>query len=253
MLRARVELPGGHILECSEQFGVVGKPAAEPPIRIAARFAHPETAALVTDCGLEQEAFGNNYRDKDAVVMLEWAAIAQAANSHGEMLGQIRNIVESGGAAVIFNPDTPMLFQWLLPAFIGIQPVMRTSVYLKPSLLLDGIPSGCVGGVLHASLLGDRWDNGDHVAAAGGTIEIGAFSQHMWTRPAKYFWGAGMYRIPLGRGQLIISHLHLLPNLHRDPLARKMLHNMAAYARSFIRPGGHELLFRRCIDRVGES
>lgn len=250
-IRCRIELPDGRVLETEETFGVLPRTEA-PSIRIAARFAHPEGAGNAALCGANVEPFGNNYRDKNAVIVLEWAAIAATVNMHGEFLGQMRNIAESGGVAVILNPDTPMLHQWLLPAFIGVQPVMRTGVYLKKSPLLGNLPAGRVAGSLFASLLGDRWDNADQVAAAGGIIEIGAFSMHMWTRPARYFWGAGLYRIPLGRGQVIISHLNLMPRLAADPLARHMLRNLLAYARSFIQPGREELLYRRCIDRIKE-
>lgn len=248
-LRCRVELPDGRVLETEETFGVLPR-AHGSSIRIAARFAHPQGVQNATLCGAEVEPFGNNYRNKNSVIVLEWAAIAATVNRHGEFLGQMRNIAESGGVAVILNPDTPMLHQWLLPTFIGVQPVMRTGVYFKKSPLLENLPDGRVGGSLHASLLGDRWDNADQVAAAGGFIEIGAFSMHMWTRPAQYFWGAGLYRIPLGRGQVIISHLNLLPQLSTNALARQMLRNLLTYARAFIQTGGEELLYRRCIDRI---
>jgi hypothetical protein len=248
-IRARALMADGRRLECAEIAGALAD-VTSPALRVSARFAQRETEKNLESCGFNVEAFGNNFRDKDAVVLLEWAAIAKSVNSHAEMLGQIRNIVEAGGCAIIFDPDTPMLHQWLLPHFIGVQPVMRTGVYVKESPLFNGLPGSCVAGRLHESILGERWDSGDHVEAAGGIIEVGAFSMHMWTRPAKYFWAAGLYRIPLGRGQIFISHLNLLGKTGNDPLARRVLRNLVAYASTMIAPGGSELLFRRCIDRI---
>jgi len=221
------------------------------PITISGRLAKPATGELLRACNVECEPFGNNHRDKSKVVLLEWSVIAASANSHWELLGQIRNIVEAGGSAVILNPETPMLYRWLLPHFIGVQPVMRTSTYLKRSPLLNGLGEPGVAGRLYAEVLGDRWDSGDDVVAAGGTVEIGAFSMNMWTRPAAYFWGASVYRIPIGRGTLFISHLNLLPTLGKSPLSRQLLRNLLDYAGSQILPGNEHRLFRRCIDRTG--
>lgn len=248
-IEARLLHPDGRTAIRRERFGVVpAKPVLD--VRVAARFKDLASEALAEACGLRVEAFGNNFREKQAVILLEWSAIANTPNSHGEILGQIRNIVTTGGTAVILHPDTPMLYQWLLPEFVGVQPFMRASVYLKNSPLLTGLPSGCVGGSLFSEVLGDRWDNADQVAAGGGTVEIGAFGAHMWTRPAAYVWGAGVYRIPVGRGQVIISHLNLLGRLAHDPLARTLFRNLLAYAQSLIHPGGESLLLRRCIDCI---
>ncbi len=231
------------------EIGVVDE-KHRPEITISGRLT-PATEEMLGACNVSCESFGNNHRDKTKVVAVEWSAIAASANSHWELLGQVRNIVETGGSAVILNPDTPMLYRWLLPHFIGTQPVMRTSTYLKRSPLLDGLGEPGIAGRLYADVLGDRWDNGDDVAAAGGTVEIGAFSMNMWTRPATYFWGAAVYRIPLGRGTLFISHLNLLPTLGESPLSRQLLRNLLSYAGSHIVPGNEHRLFRRCIDRTG--
>jgi len=234
----------------TREIGVISE-ADRPEIKISGRLAKPATENLLRACNVQCEPFGNNHRDKSKVVLLEWSAIAASANSHWELLGQLRNIVEAGGAAVILNPDTPMLYRWLLPHFIGVQPVMRTSTYLKRSPLLDGLGEPGVAGRLYSDVLGDRWDSADDVTAAGGTVEIGAFSMNMWTRPAEYFWGAAVYRVPIGRGTLFISHLNLLPTLGKSPLSRQLLRNLLDYAASHILPGNEHRLFRRCIDRTG--
>ncbi len=234
----------------TREIGVIDE-SDRHPINISARLAEPATEEMLHTCNVQCEPFGNNHRDKSRVVLVDWRAIASSANSHWELLGQIRNIVETGGSAVILNPDTPMLYRWLLPHFIGVQPVMRTSTYLKRSPLLDGLGEPGVAGRLYAEILGDRWDNGDDVIAAGGTVEIGAFSMNMWTRPATYFWGASVYRVPIGLGTLFISHLNLLPTLDKSPLSRRLLRNLLDYAGRHILPGNEHYLFRRCIDRTG--
>ncbi|XHR30508.1 MAG: glycoside hydrolase family 2 protein [Chthoniobacteraceae bacterium] len=246
-IRGRTMMRDGQTNEFSEKFGVLANETA-PRIKVSGRFADRSCEHKIEECGLEIEAFGNNYRNKNIVLLLEWSAIAESVGSHCELLGQLRNIAQAGGVAIIFNPDTPMLRQWLLPSFIGVQPTFRTGVYLKKSPLFQDLPSGGVAGDLFASIIGDRWDKGDDITAAGGIIDVGAFSAHMWTRPAEYFWGAGLYRIPLGRGQIFICHLKLLDRLNTDPLAKKLFRNLLNYASSFIQPGCDELLFRRCID-----
>jgi hypothetical protein len=248
-IRGRTVLLDGRVSEFCEKFGVLSEPTGAP-IKVSGRFSDPSSEKKIAACGVKLEPFGNNYRNKNSVVVLEWSAIAKSVNSHCEILGQIRNIAHAGGVAIILHPDTPMLHRWLLPAFIGAQPVNRTDVYLKASPVFNDLPNGCVAGSLFASVLCDRWDNAEDVAAAGGIIDVGAFSAHMWTRPAKYFWAAGLYRIPLGRGQIFISHLKLLDQMESDPLSRKIFRNLLSHAAGFIQPGKDELLFHRCIDSI---
>jgi hypothetical protein len=247
-LRATTTFADGRVVSSTSTFGVLREMSCAG-ITASCRFTTAGVAEALARWGATVESFGNNYRNKDAVVLVEWAAIADKVNSHGELLGQIRNLVQAGDTAIIFDPETPMLHQTLLPAFIGVQPVMRTSAYVRKSPAFTGLPSGRVAGTLYADLLPDRWDNADQVRAAGGQVDFGAFSMHMWTRPAEYFWGAALYRVPLGRGQVIISHLKLLKQLETTPLARRVLQNLLHHATSLIPPGGHEQMFRRCIDR----
>lgn len=247
-LHGSITLRDGSVVTTSSTFGVLTETTCRD-IKASCRLASSELLDIVASCGIEVEPYGNNYRNKDAVVLLEWASIADKVNSHGELLGQIRNLVQAGGSAIIFDPETPMLYETLLPVFISVQPVMRTSTYLKKSPVFAGLPSGIVAGCLYADILPDRWDNADQVLASGGHVDVGAFSMHMWTRPAEYFWGAGLYRIPVGRGQVFISHLKLLNQIDTNPLARRVFQNIVQHAASLIQPGGHEHMLRRCIDR----
>lgn len=247
--RASITLPEGRKLECSAQVGVLSDELVSRIV--AGRFAQEGTEDSLRACGITVEPLGNNYREKDNVLLLEWAAIAKSVQAHEEMLGQVRNVVGAGGAAVIFEPDAPMLQRWLLPHFIGVRSVMRESVYIKESPVFAGLPSNCVADMLYAEILPGRWDDAEDVMAAGGAVEVGTLSMNMWTRPAKYFWGAGLYRIPLGRGNVFICHLKLLDKLTTSLLARRVLTNLVDHARSLIAPGGHDILNRRCIDRIG--
>jgi hypothetical protein len=99
----------------------------------------------------------------------------------------------------------------------------------------------------------DKMDKCDDIVAAGGKVLFGGFSSHMWTRPAVYFWAAGLYTMPIGRGTAIVCNLKVLDRLGANPAADLLLTNLIDYAASIIRPGLEHKLLSRCIDPLRPS
>ena len=125
---------------------------------------------------------------------------------------------------------------------------MRTMGWVKKHPVFDGLPSGCVAGYEYADVYADKFDKVDDILAAGGEVIMGGLWAHMWTRPSVYYSGAALYRIPLGRGNIIVCNMKLLDNLAANPVAQRMMVNLINYAAALIKPGGEEKLLSRCID-----
>lgn len=194
------------------------------------------------------EIYGNNFRHKDYPIFLNLNPIPEYRGFYPEFYGQLRKIVELGGCAVLFRAEVSLLYRWLLPMHIRPQPVMRTCAYARAHPVFDGLPSGGAVGAEYAEVYTETLDSSEDILAGGGEILLGAFSMNMWTRPAVYYWGASLYRVPVGRGNVIICHLDLPGHAETSPVATRLLNNLARYASSLIQPGGEEYLVTRCID-----
>jgi hypothetical protein len=194
------------------------------------------------------EAYGNNTRDKDVPVLLNVEPIPKNRAFYEELYGQLSKIVQLGGCAILFEPEVHALYHWLFPQYIKPQPVMRTCAYTLKHPLFDGLRAPGIADYYYADIFPDKWDSGEDIVATGGEVFFGAFSMHMWTRPAKYFWGAALYRVPIGRGNVIVCHLPLPGKLETSPVAEHLLDNIIRYASSLIRKGGNEYLCARSID-----
>jgi len=144
--------------------------------------------------------------------------------------------------------DMTPLYEFLFPKLIRVQPVMRTIGYVKKHPIFKGLPSDCVVGYQYSKLFVEDHDRGDDVVAAGGEVLSGGFAQHMWTRPACFFWGANLYTVPVGRGQVVVCNWRVLDNLADHRTAQVLLANLVNYAASVIKPGGEEKLLTRCLD-----
>jgi hypothetical protein len=93
-----------------------------------------------------------------------------------------------------------------------------------------------------------KLDKCDDIVAAGGKVLMGGFSSHMWTRPAVYYWAAGVYTVPIGRGTAIVCNLKVLDHLGKNPIADRIFANLIDYAATLIKPGLEHKLLNRCID-----
>ncbi len=197
------------------------------------------------------DAFGNNYRNKNIPILMNMGTGRIPLNMLYEEFQQLRKIAETGGVGILFTPQPMLLYEYLLPSLIRpATDIMRTMGYIKEHPVFNNLPSNCVADYIYADVMTDTFDIGEDIAAAGGNVIAGGLSAHMWTRPAKYTWGASMYSIPVGKGEIIVSHFNIIDTLKSNRVAQMILCNMINYANSRIKSGGEELLLSRCIDPI---
>jgi len=209
----------------------------------------PRLAEFFRRLGVRSDVFSHSYRNKNVPVLFDLTGGMPSRGAYREVFGQAGKFARLGGSVVMFGADATMLYEYMLPKLIRIQGVMRTEAYVKPHPIFAGLPTGAVG-YEYADLYPDKWDKGDDVIAAGGDVHMGGFWAHMWTRPAAYYWAAGLYTVPVERGHVIICNMNVLENLGANPVADTVLLNLVDYAASMIKRGGEKKLFARCIDRL---
>jgi len=246
-VRARLTKAGKAISDQSVEFTVL--PAAQAAVDAVGLSEPGDTiAGFLQKMGITAEVYSNNYRDKNIPVLMD---MRQGIRNRGmlcETFGQLKKIVQLGGCAVLFEPEPMMLYEYLFPTLIRTQPVMRTIGYVKEHPVFQGLPSNCVVGYEYSKIYVDVHDKGGDVMAAGGEVFTGGLSQNMWTRPADFRWGVNFYRVPVGRGNVIVCNLKVIENLGDHRTAQLLMANTINYAASLIKPGGEEKLLSRCID-----
>lgn len=242
----------GKVNEDNLEFRVIA-PADREPRHVAMRDADGRIEAYLRKAGWKIDTFGNNYRGKNTPILLNMEPLPKNRAFYGELYGQLSKIVRLGGCAVLFEPEVHALYEYLFPTFLRPQPVMRTCPYALEHPIFRNLPSGGIVDYAYAEMFPGKWDSGEDILNAGGEVLFGAFSMHMWTRPAAYFWGAGLYRIPIGRGNVIVCHLPVAGAMDKSPLGPHLINNLVDYANSLIKEGGEEHLLARCIDPLPED
>ena len=207
----------------------------------------------ISGLDIKADIFGNNYRDKNVPVLMDLRQGIKNRSLLMENFGQLKKIVQLGGCAVLFEPEVMPLYEHLFPTLLRMQPVMRTISYVRQHPIFAGLPVNQVAGYAYAAVHPDKLERGADVVAAGGEVLFGSLSMHMWTRPADYRWGAGLYTVPIGRGTVVVCHLKVLENLGRCRVADRLFINLINYAASVIRPGGEKQLLARCIDPLTDA
>ena len=204
--------------------------------------------------GVEGVKFDNNFREKQMPVIMDlrkWDA------AHRWMLfevhAQLKKIVQTGGVGILMNPEPLLLQDFLMDFRLRPARSMRTIGYIKKHPVFHGLPSDCVADYVYAGIIPTSYESGEDVVAAGGEVISGGLSHNMWTRPADYAWGAGVYTIPVGRGQLVCCQMRVLDQLQSHTTSQILLANLADYAASKIKPGLEHLLLSRCIDPLKPS
>ena len=162
---------------------------------------------------------------------------------------QMSRQVRLGGAAVVLEPSTPVLYDSLLPRVIRIMRPMRSIGYARRHPVLDGLPTGIME-YEYSGLKPGVHNTAEDVLAAGGSTIMGGIGAHMWTKPDIYFWTGLVDEVPVGRGKVILVQLNLLREVHRNPTARRLLRNILSYAAASIRPGLDDRCVGRCIDPI---
>ena len=237
--------------ENSVRFTVV-EPPEVPVDRIGMFDMDNEIRPTLEALGIGQiDKGGNNYRHKN-VPCVYLMRPSQSIGLLTEYNKQLRRIVELGGAALVLEPVTPMLYDELLPGLIRLKSPMRNLLYMRPSPVWDGLPTS--GGFMDyefADVLAGRTNarhNPDDVLALGGTSIAGGLCAHMWTGPEVYQWGSLIDLVPVGRGHLVFCQLQLVHKAGENPMAARLLANLIRYTASLVKRGGEKRLLSRCID-----
>ncbi|MFW6154885.1 MAG: glycoside hydrolase family 2 protein [Planctomycetota bacterium] len=207
-----------------------------------------DIAAWARKVKITVETFSNNYRNKNVPIFYDARAGRVSSHELAENYGQLKKIVQTGGVAVLLNPQPMLLEEYLLPAKIHPARNGRVMGYVKDHPIFAGLPTDGTMNFAYADVIGGARDSGEDVVDAGGTVLAGGMQLHMWTRPADADWGAGVYTLPVGRGQVVICQLNLLDNLATSRTAQTIMNNLAHYAAEQITPGLEHLLLSRCID-----
>ncbi len=220
--------------------------AGDRPLCIAAWDPAKSIRQSLKGLPVEITPFINNTRLPDRPIVMDVRQPIAHPSLRFEVIGQARKTAQIGGALVLLEPEMLLLRDCLLPHPPGIVPMMRCTAYVRPHDAVAGLPSNVIADYEYAEMLPRRWDRADEVTDLGGEIVIGSFGANMWTRPAAYYWGAGLYRLPLGRGSVWVCQLHLLDSASDAP--RRLLYSLIAEAQRGIRAADATPLMSRCID-----
>jgi len=249
ILRAKLLRKGRTFRTVDMAFTVLPKPEAELPM--AAVFDPQGTlTANLKKLGARVELFSNNFRDKSAPVLMDMRQSRLPRYQREEIFQQLRKIAETGGVGILFNPEPLLLHEVLFPTPLRPSRTGRQLGYIKKHPIFKSLPSDCVADYVYADVFMDDFERGEDVLAAGGEVISGGLSAHMWTRPADYTWGAGIYTISVGRGEIIVCQMTVLDALDRSRTAQTLFVNLINYAAGRIKPGLEEQLLSRCIDPI---
>jgi hypothetical protein len=245
----RMTLAAGGRTVCRNEMAltVLARPALMAG-RVGASDPTGTIAAALKKLGATCERFSNNFRNKNVPILFDLRGGVGSRGLIRETYGQLKKIVQLGGCAVLFEPEPMLLHEHLFPTMIRIGRYMRAMGYVKRHPIFDGLPSDCVAGYEYADIFPSSFDRGEDVQAAGGEVISGGLSMHMWTRPADYSFCAGVYTVPIGRGQVVVCNMKVLDHVETSRTAGRLLANLVNYAASVIKPGGEAKLLSRCID-----
>lgn len=191
--------------------------------------------------------YGNNFREVQWPVLFDLSKpLARFAQM--ELMGQLRKVLQVGGAAVVFEPEMALIGEDLVGRPIRMQPLRRPIAFARRHAIFDGLPQDVITDFTYAEVQPDKFDRTDDIRALGGEVLYGALSMHMWTRPAVFYQGAALYTLPVGRGTLIVCHLRICERIDTDPVAALLMANLIRFAQSCIQPGDTLPLLSRCID-----
>lgn len=226
---------------------VVEMPALADPTVVALG----DDAALLKalrSVGVQHLPFTNSTANKSTPFIFRGRSIQEGGPSYEHVMQTSRQ-VRLGGVAIVLEPWTQIFYDVLLPKPIRMMSPMRSIGYAHDHPILDGLPTGVVDYEFARLLRGVR-NVGDDVRAAGGRTIVGAIGAHMWTKPDEYQWTTFVDEISVGRGRVILANLMLLEHYRDDPVARRLLRNLVAYAHSAIVPGNEEAGIGRPMDPI---
>ncbi len=207
--------------------------------------------------GVAVRNFGNNSRDKNMPLVLDFRKVINQGWYLNEVIGQLRKSIQLGGCAVLFEPDPVLMYEYLFPTLIRQEAggMGRGIDYVKKHPVFAGLPCNTVMEYEYANVRSrfGKEAKGEDILKAGGEIVSGNMDSHMWTRPACYFWKVSTAVVPIGKGHVILCYLNVLGHLGKDAVADRLFVNLINYAKTLIKKGGEEKLLSRCIDPLAPA
>ncbi len=147
-----------------------------------------------------------------------------------DTLLDVQRAVAKGSVAMYLgSPSTHLAPPFLLDKEKGWGTyIFSVFHYIKKHPIFKGLPSDCILGQEYCNICATETLGQDGVSALKGEILAGCFWYSTRTQK-KFGWGADLAVIPYGKGKVVLSELHLVENLGKDPVAEKILLNLMEF------------------------
>ena len=169
---------------------------------------------------------------------------------HG-MVGKLKSV--TGRKPILPNQNSLLqtnLFPLKLPARAAIGDWAPVNHGVRAHPVFEGLPVNDFMGQIYQNVCAAETIDGLNVPPIVGSISYGLPHErflHNYHGPGNAWWGADMAAVPYGKGQFVLSTLHIQENLETDPVAEKILYNLIRWAQSISShvPGASPKLQRR--------
>ncbi len=167
-----------------------------------------------------------------------------------KLFGELAEFIKAGGTGVYLQgggPNVPWGKAGKASPLLPVEARLKRSIgnwICIPHLVNDhpafaGLPANCMMGPIYENVCarGTLLDaGGETIAGAIGYDSHPDYelSKRHYYGPGDTWWGADMAVVPLGKGRCIVSQLHLVENLGKDPVADKILFNLIDWTTSSL-------------------
>jgi beta-galactosidase len=108
---------------------------------------------------------------------------------------------------------------------------------VRPHPIFDGLPTRDFMGQVYLNICANETLEGVKappiVGSLSFTVDNGSPDRN-YLGPGAVWWGADLVNVPHGKGQIVLSTLHLKENLETDPVAEKVLYNLIRWGSAVI-------------------
>jgi beta-galactosidase len=253
--RVRFRTEAGAEYENEHEFFSLAKKELAPP---AAPFAVFDPGREITPF---LEARGIRFREftgKEDLPVIVTAETPRNAATFRRFV-ELMDYVERGGVAIFLRPpalriqpnspvvakvpENPLLRTGLFPFPLRLRPARGNWVPVnhgvRPHPIFEDLPVKDFMGQAYLNVCANETLEGIKAAPIVGSLTFSwgqGSEQRNYLGPREVWWGADMVDVPHGKGRMLLSTLHLIENLEKDPVAEKLLYNMVRWSASV---GGH--------------
>ncbi|HUV65434.1 MAG TPA: hypothetical protein VMW24_16175, partial [Sedimentisphaerales bacterium] len=187
-------------------------------------------------------AFAEFDRDTDRSLPVFVSRTEAKTPAQKNLFGELAEFTKAGGTAVYLQGGGPVVSWGRAGQTSPLLPVKARSKQakgnwtciphiVKDHAVFDGLPVNGMMGSIYENVWAENT-----LLDVDGDIFVGAIgfdwfpdydlSKRHYYGPGDTWWGADMAIAPLGKGRCIVSELHLVDNLGKDPVADKILFNL---------------------------